>query len=209
MRVNGAGYRMFRAPRSGVVKVHLGPGSKRYIDGWINVDANFISARPDVWADLRNTLPFPDNSVDVIYSHHVIEHLPDTLLAFHFRQMFRCLKPGGFIRVGGPNGDVAMRKYLEGDDAWFSDWPDKRRSTGGRLVNFLLCRGEHQTILTASYLQELAGDAGFGNIAPCNPQTETRHPEIIEPRILASENVGPHVDAPKTLMLEAEKPHAG
>jgi len=31
MKCNGVLYRNFRAPRKGVVKVHLGPGQKKYI----------------------------------------------------------------------------------------------------------------------------------------------------------------------------------
>src|SRR5439155_1368995 len=57
MRANGFLYRRFRAPDGGnghVVKVHLGPGQKNYIPGWINVDANVLTAKIDVWADLRN-----------------------------------------------------------------------------------------------------------------------------------------------------------
>src|SRR5438105_2810153 len=91
MRVNAWLYRHGRAPRRGTVKVHLGPGQKNYLPGWINVDANFITAKTDVWADLRAALPFRNDTVDVFYSHHVIEHLPDTLLSFHFAEMYRCL----------------------------------------------------------------------------------------------------------------------
>ena len=93
MRANGLCYRQFRAPRAGRVRVHLGPGVDKYLKGWINVDANAFTGRCDVWADLRYKLPFPDGSVDAFYSHHVIEHLPD--LAFHWREIHRCLKPGG------------------------------------------------------------------------------------------------------------------
>jgi hypothetical protein len=33
---------------------------------------------------------------------------------------------GGVIRVGGPNADVAIRKFWENDLDWFGDFPDKR-----------------------------------------------------------------------------------
>ena len=127
MRLNGAFYRKFRAPRSGVVKVQLGPGREHYLDGWINLDANIFTKNCDVWTDFRNKLPFRDGSVDAFYSHHVIEHLPDGLLLFHFREMFRCLKSGGVFRVGGPNGDEAIRQFHQGNRDWFGDFPDKRR----------------------------------------------------------------------------------
>src|SRR5687767_9295287 len=103
MKVNGWIYRAVRAPRKAPIRVHLGPGQKNYIDGWVNVDANMFTARCDVWADLRHPLPFRDATVEALYSHHVVEHLPD--LDSHFREAFRCLSPGSTYRVGGPNGD--------------------------------------------------------------------------------------------------------
>lgn len=204
MQANGWIYRRARAPKGGVVKVQLGPGQKNYLDGWVNVDANLFTARVDVWADLRNPLPFPDRTVDVFYSFHVIEHLPD--LAFHFREMFRCLKPGGVIRVGGPNGDVAAQKFIEGDSRWFSDYPDKRESLGGRFENFIFCRGEHLTILTFSYLNELAREVGFSDVRVCKPVTETFYPEFIDSDVFSKEYEDTP-EAPHSLMIEARKPN--
>lgn len=204
MRLNARIYRAWRAPRSGQVKVHLGPGQRNYLDGWINVDANRFTARIDVWANILHGLPFRDGTVDAFYSHHVIEHLPDDKLQFHFREMHRCLKPGGVIRVGGPNGDAAARKLIEGDAAWFSDYPDRRISVGGRYANFILCRGEHLTILTASYLVELAASAGFSDCRTCLPGKETHYPDSFDAAVLSREDQTIR-DLPHTLIVEARK----
>lgn len=176
MWLSGELYRGLRAPRSGNNRVHLGPGQGRYLPNWINVDANIFTARTDVWSDLRHRLPFRDGTINAFYSHHVIEHLPD--LAQHFAEVYRCLSPGGMYRVAGPNGDNAMRKFFENDTGWFGDWPDKRKSIGGRLNNFILCKNEHLAILTESYMRELMMDAGFENLAICAPTSETRAPEL-------------------------------
>jgi predicted SAM-dependent methyltransferase len=206
MRVNAWIYRQFRAPRSGVVKVHLGPGQRKYLEGWTNVDANLVSARIDVWANFTNGLPFPDNTIDIFYSHHVIEHFPDHLLPAHFKEMFRCLKPGGGFRVGGPNGDAAAKKLAEGDAAWFSsDFPDKRVSIGGRYANFILCRGEHLTILTASYLKEIAEGVGFTDVRVCQPGFETGFPQHIDSQVLSKEDQEKS-GWPHTLIVEGRKP---
>jgi SAM-dependent methyltransferase len=204
MKLNGAISRTFRAPRSGTVKVHLGPGQGNYLEGWINVDANMFSAKCDVWADLRNKLPFKDGTVDVIYSHHVVEHLPDTSLVFHFKEIFRCLKPGGVFRVAGPSGDGAIKKFQEGNSDWFSDFPDKRESLGGRFANFILCRGEHLTILTFSWLQEVARSAGFDDLFLCKPVTETNFPKLID-RILLDKEWESTPDCPHTIVVEGQK----
>lgn len=169
----------------GTVKVQLGPGQSNYINGWINVDANMFTAKCDIWADLRNELPFKNESVDVFYSHHVIEHLPD--LQYHFKELYRCLKKGGVIRVGVPNSDSAVRKYIQGDKAWFFDFPDNRNSIGGRLDNYIYCRQEHLSMLTPSYLEELASNAGFKNIKVCLPTKETNYPNLIDNLIFEKE----------------------
>ena len=203
MALNGWRHRHLNKPK-GIVKVHLGPGQSNYLKGWINVDANIVSAKADIWADIRNPLPFPDASVDIFYSHHVIEHLPDALLQFHFLELSRCLKKGGVIRVGGPNGDMAARKLTEGDVEWFGVYPDERESLGGRFANFILCRGEHLTILTTSYLTEVAFKAGFTNIRTCRPAVETFHPDLVGKEVLEKEYESTP-DAPHTLLIEAEK----
>ena len=202
-------YRQFRAPRNtdskGPVKVHLGPGQRNYLQGWINVDANIVSCRPDVWSDLQQALPFRDATVDVVYSHHMIEHLADAVLPFHLREIHRCLKPGGLIRVGGPNGDVAMQKFVSGDSNWFGDFPDARRSVGGKFANFILCRGEHLTILTFSYLEELLTDAGFIDVAVCMPGRDTSAPQWIDQQVFDKEPESTP-EAPHTLLVEARRP---
>lgn len=205
MRLNGLLYRAFRAPAGGTVKVHLGPGQSNYLDGWVNVDANMFTGKCDVWADLRYPLPFRDGTVDVIYSHHVIEHLPD--LPGHFAEMFRALKPGGVFRIGGPNGDSAIRKFVEGDSAWFSDFPDKRKSLGGRFENFIFCRQEHLTILTFSFLEELLSEAGFVDLVVRQPCKDTGIPQFIDSALLGKEWESTE-DCPHTLLIEGRKPAA-
>ena len=204
MKLNGAFYRATRAPKQGLVKVHLGPGQKHYLEGWINVDANPFTSTCDVWADFRNKLPFRDATVDAFYSHHVIEHLPETLLPFHFREIHRCLKINGVFRVGGPNGDNAIRKFQEDDKQWFGDFPDKRESLGGRFSNFLLFRGEHLSILTFSWLQELAHQAGFGSLLRCAPIVETNFPSVFDAQVRNHEWESTP-DIPHTLIVEARK----
>jgi predicted SAM-dependent methyltransferase len=204
MSCNAFLFRYLRAPKSGLVRVHLGPGQKKYIPGWINIDANMFTAKCDVWADLRNPLPFDSGTVDAMYSHHMVEHLPDITL--HLRDVFRCLKPGGMYRIGGPNGDNAIRKFAAGDKGWFGDFPDKRKSIGGRLENFVFCRGEHLTILTSSFLEELMSEVGFVNMRACLPVRETNRHELFDDCLSREDESD--FESPHTLIIEAEKPTA-
>ncbi len=64
MWLSGRYYRHIRQPAE-PISVHLGPGQQehRQLERWVSVDANMISARPTVWANLLDGLPFRDDSV--------------------------------------------------------------------------------------------------------------------------------------------------
>jgi predicted SAM-dependent methyltransferase len=200
--LNGRFYRALRAPRNGHVRVHLGPGQKNYLEGWINLDANMFTGRCDVWVDLRNPLPFRTSSIAGMYSHHVIEHLPD--IKAHLQDVLRCLVPGGVYRFGGPNGDAAIAAFVRNDSAWFSDFPDRRESIGGRLENFIFCRQEHLTILTESYLRELLNAVGFVSVSRCLPTKETGFHDLFGDCLRIEHESD--FSCPHTLILEAVKP---
>jgi SAM-dependent methyltransferase len=53
---------------------------------------DLFSPLADVKADICN-LPFEDNSYDIIFCNHVLEHIPDDTKAM--QELFRVLKPGG------------------------------------------------------------------------------------------------------------------
>ena len=54
------------------IKLELGSGQKKGKDGWVTVDLHGA----DINWDLRRGLPLRDGSVDVIYSSHLLEHIP-------------------------------------------------------------------------------------------------------------------------------------
>ncbi len=161
-----------------------------------------MSARIDLWINFLDDLPFRDGSVDLFYSFHVIEHLPERHLPAHFAAMFRALKPGGGIRIGGPHAESAARKFLAGDTKWFSDFPIKHDSIGGRFSNFLFCAGEHLSALTPSFLTELAEGAGFVDVTVRLPIRES---ELVGREILDSEYEW-DFETPHSLVIEARKP---
>lgn len=201
MWINGRIYRRFRQPNT-PIRVQLGPGVKYYLDGWVNVDANFLTARVDLWANLTDPLPFRSDSVQTFYSHHVVEHLPDSYLRTHFREMYRTLVPGGGIRVGGPDIGNACRKFVEDDLDWFDTYPTPRSLIGGRFANLVFCDGDHLTALSESFLRELATDAGFVDIRRCMP---TKESSLVGPEVLSHE-YETDFDCPHTIIIEARKP---
>lgn len=91
--------------------LNLGRGN-RYHPDWTNID--FQSSGTDVIAfDLNKPLPFEDESFDVVYHSHLLEHFPQSRAPVFTGECFRILKPGGIIRVVVPDLEQIARWYLK------------------------------------------------------------------------------------------------
>lgn len=142
-----------------LVFLNLGCGDK-YINGFINVDGNIFREK-DMWLDLRSGLPFPNESVDAIYSCHVFEHFYMDELKTILRECFRVLKYHGGIRVLVPSLEQAIAAYVAERKDWFPDFPSSYNSIGGRFFNYLFCDSQHRLAFDWSFLSELLHEAGF------------------------------------------------
>lgn len=75
------------------------------------ITADLYSPIADVKADITN-LPFEDNSFNVIFCNHVLEHITDDTKAMH--ELYRVMKPGGFGIFQIPQ-DLNRAKTFEDD----------------------------------------------------------------------------------------------
>ena len=57
-------------------------------------------------------MPFDDNTVDFIFSEHMIEHLPEKTIRRFWGECFRVLKPSGWMRHSTPDLTFIVRLYL-------------------------------------------------------------------------------------------------
>jgi len=64
--------------------------------------------------DLRNGVPFADNSLDAIYISHFLEHLNEKDGLRLLSDSYRALKRGGILRILVPNLDQAIEMYNAG-----------------------------------------------------------------------------------------------
>jgi SAM-dependent methyltransferase len=68
---------------------------------------------PDIVAwDLRRGIPFPDDTFDVVYHSHFLEHLPREAAVPFLRACGRVLRRGGVLRVVVPDLERAANEYL-------------------------------------------------------------------------------------------------
>src|SRR5260370_30498646 len=105
-------------------KLHLGCGKVK-IEGWINLDSDYLGASSDIVWDVRNGIPMENSSCLVIYSEHLLEHLAPEEGVFLLRECHRVLQPSGVVRIAMPSLDVLIKQSYEGnwkEQDWLR-WP--------------------------------------------------------------------------------------
>lgn len=164
MKLNYYRYRVFYKwfLRKGGFRLHLGCGDK-YFGGFINIDGN-VFRKTDMWLDIRHGLPFPCASVSVIYGANLLEHFYTNECESVLKECFRVLKKGAGIRIVVPNLKNAIYAYTRNRPDWFTDWPIKYKSLGGRFSNLVICHGQHRNAFDFDYLEELLLGIGFSKV---------------------------------------------
>ena len=103
--------------------LNLGCG-RRYHSDWTNVD--FKSTGEGVIAhNLNQNIPFPDESFDVVYHSHLLEHFSRSNAEIFLKECYRVLRPQGVLRVVVPDLEQIARTYLtalEKADAGSEEW---------------------------------------------------------------------------------------
>lgn len=147
-------------------------------DDYINVDImDWPSA--DMVADLRKPLPFPDESVNRIFSREVIEHLPFRSLSKLIQECFRVLKSRGELYICCPDFEAIMDLYdkkcvciinghadrncpnchgkaLISEDCWRNNLLGHQSDYGDGSMN-----DTHKNQISFPYLNSLLTGAGF------------------------------------------------
>ena len=83
------------------MKLHLGCG-KRHIPGFVHIDA-IDYPHVDHVATIDNLSFIGSDSVDLIYTCHVLEHFKRREVAKVLDEWKRVLKPGGILRISVPD----------------------------------------------------------------------------------------------------------
>jgi len=107
--------------------------------------ADLESPIADVKVDIQS-LPFNENTFDVVICNHVLEHVPDDKKAM--REIFRVLKSGGFAIIQVP-ANYSMEKTLE--DPAITDPKEREKHFRQK---------DHYRLYGRDYLKKIE-DAGF------------------------------------------------
>ena len=165
--------------------LEIGPG-KKPIKGFesLNLDKDTrTEGDADHIGDARS-LPFDNNTFDIVYSSHCIEHIQWFEVEDTIKEWVRVIKSGGKLEVWTVNGYAIAKALVEYEETgrWagppISEWNNKKILsilkndpylwTSGRIMSYARS-GEydsnlHRVIWTPKFLKQCFEKAGLKNI---------------------------------------------
>lgn len=153
--------------------LNLGCGS-HFNKRWINID--FSKTGEGVIAhNLLNGIPFADNSFEVVYHSHVLEHFPKNEAKEFIKECYRVLKPNGIIRIAVPDLEQIVKNYTKLFNEGISDWDNLqiradyewmmiemfdqivRNNGGGEMLKYL----SKETLENENFIYQRIGYEGY------------------------------------------------
>jgi len=169
-----------RAAAAGLVRLNLGCG-RTPLPRWTNVD---LAGRndADLVLDVRRPLPFASDSVEAIFSEHLVEHLTYDDATFLLSECARVLRPEGVIRIVAPDFGRYARAYVTGDGD-FLDTARAGRATPLMALAEVVYGYGHRSIwdvetlvavLEHCGLRAAESEFGVSALEPCPDRPERR-----------------------------------
>lgn len=94
-------------------KLNAGSGQRPFESrhGWVNLDISATHS-PDIVADWNDLSMFADSSLEMVVSHHSLEHAGCGEAAQFVREAYRILEPGGSLLIFVPDVRSLCQRWL-------------------------------------------------------------------------------------------------
>lgn len=152
--------------KSNLNKLEIGAGNLPKKEGFITVDLNLRSDYP---YDLRIGLPFPDSSIDFIYSEHVLEHFNYKDLLNLLEECYRVLKNNGIFSAAIPTPRIYLEAYFNPEGFDYKKYCDYDFGLSFKnkidYVNYIFYMGgHHHYMFDEENIVSILKDIGFTNV---------------------------------------------
>lgn len=96
------------------MKLHLGCANK-HINGFVNVDTRELEG-VDIIDNIITLEKFQENTADLIYASHVLEHTGRLEYMTVLKRWYDILKKGGILRIAVPDIEAVVNHYNKFQD---------------------------------------------------------------------------------------------
>lgn len=147
-------------------KLHFGAGSL-ILEGFLNSD--MLGQVP---INIGRKLPFSDEEIDLVYTSHVIEHLPKEDFKFFLGECLRILKKGGINLIAIPSIEK-LTSILYGKNqtkiailqSYFSSrFMEEESFSPSEYLNLVMRGFDHKYLYDFDLIKHLANKAGYGSV---------------------------------------------
>ena len=148
------------------IYLEIGAGNKKGENGWITLD---LTAKCDLYWDLTNGIPFPDESVSKIYSSHVFEHFTFKEGQKLLDECLRVLVKDGIFSICVPNAKIYIKAYLNSaclcENRFFGYKPAYNNTSRIDYVNYTAYMdGHHKYMFDEQNLIVILENKSFRNV---------------------------------------------
>jgi predicted SAM-dependent methyltransferase len=192
-------------------KLQIGAESNS-IGGWLNVDIH-PKTNEVAYMDATEIFPFADDSLDYIFSEHMIEHVTFEGGKFMIKECFRTLKRGGKIRIATPDLAFLIQLYSKEKSAIQKRYIDfsieryfknQAPAFDTLVINNFMRDWGHQFVHDEKSLTYLLQEAGFQSIIQVNVgESNDLHFQNIEQH---GKEITDDFNKLESIVMEAQKP---
>jgi predicted SAM-dependent methyltransferase len=177
-------------------KLNIGCGH-RYSSGWINID--FHSESSEVIShNLLKKLPFSSNSIEAIYSSHLLEHFEREDALKLIKECYRLLETNGILRIVVPDLEYTCREYIKILDSLDSDGDKNkhewitielldqmvRTQPGGIMANYWQSIVDKKDESAIKYIEERIGVKVKEEVVSYSPRSLSDKIKKINPNLI-------------------------
>jgi predicted SAM-dependent methyltransferase len=150
------------------LKVNFGSFINMFHHGWINTDIIGLQDFANRYRykfipiDATQRFPFNDNTIDLAYCSHMLEHLTAAQGEAFLREVHRCMKSGSTIRLAVPDAERLINYYNNKQLSMFDEVNDDCSKTQVESIKLwsLLFEG-HKVAYDFDALKSVGEKVGF------------------------------------------------
>jgi len=162
----------------------------------------FLRTHDVVPVDVLKAWPFSSESIDLIYTSHMIDCFSEKQIQRFFRECLRVLKPGGALRLAGLDVEREVQNYLQDHDCrrlvgMISAPRGEDLEFGSRFMNLFVPSKHYLAHHDAASISAMLRAAGFMAITKLPPGHSG---------ILGIEPVNLYQRHGESMYIEARKP---
>lgn len=150
-----------RLTREKPIRLHLGCGSI-HLAGYVNIDIQDWADVCDLVADATKLYMCEDNSIEHIFTHALLEHIPPWDTTRTLKEWNRVLKPGGTIQIEVPDLERIFQDWLVNKTLGEQE-AINNICGGNKSPNKAYSHQDHLTGFTYERLTRIMKDCGFTN----------------------------------------------